>query len=506
MESWLRSLEKAQAANQPLSAFEEDEDPRAPGDLGKVILDEEEIFQVCDAFDTEATKRWKFQPTRRTFELDNGAHSRTGEAKNRSEMLRQRYWIVQQRLQRARDGIQGEKDLPLIAIESLVGSKGLKRIVGTVTQMEEGKWFLEDPKASIELDLSGLEEKDLQSGFFTEGCVCVAEGEVLHDRDAFLVHALKFGPAELAETTKRAFPSTDFFGSSLDHRLEERLLSFESKHEESNVNDSFLVISDAWLDDAKVWERLKQIIAVAASAPPFALVLMGNFASPTHVTSISNYIDSFEKLADMLVAAPEILKQSRIIFVPGPTDPTPSRDVLPSPSLAKPIRDAFEKRLKKGVSALKNVSKNRNISDSSQGHMASWPSVHFTSNPVRIRYCTKQLVFFREDVTNKLRRHCFLKPNVSEEEPLSDHLVRTICDQSHLCPLSINTKPVYWNYDHAMRLYPLPDFVRLENDSKITIFGNFVETFHPPFYIFKGFLPSSSLLTSDFLFFQDHNI
>lgn len=29
-------------------------------------------------------------------------------------------------------------------------------------------------------------------------------------------------------------------------------------------------------------------------------------------------------------------------------------------------------------------------------------------------------------------------------------------DQGHLCPGTSNV-PIYWNYDHALRLYPLPD-------------------------------------------------
>lgn len=454
LETWLRSLDKARAAHQSISGLDADSESQMSVDMAGVLLDEEEMFQICDAFDTEATKRWKFQPTRRTFELDNTSNSRTGEAKNRSDMLRQRYWVVHQRIQRLGGGMFGQKDLNLTAIESLVGSVGVKRILGTISQIEEGKWFLEDPKSSIELDFSELTAEDVQSGFFTEGSLCIAEGEVLNDRDAFVVRSLKFGPAESAEMTKRAFPSTDFFGANLDHRLEERLLKFE-ENTANDGNDSFLVVSDVWLDDAQVWERLRYVISGAASSPPFALVLMGNFASPTNARSLSTYIDGFEKLADLLAAAPELVRKTRLIFVPGPTDLTPSRDVLPSPALVKPIIDAFDKRLKRALAPLKAKS-----TKVESGDLPAWPSVHFTSNPTRIRYCTKQLVFFREEVTNKLRRHCFLRPSTAETEALSEHLVRTLCDQSHLCPLPVTVKPIYWNFDHAMRLYPLPDFVR----------------------------------------------
>ena len=31
--------------------------------------------------------------------------------------------------------------------------------------------------------------------------------------------------------------------------------------------------------------------------------------------------------------------------------------------------------------------------------------------------------------------------------------------QAHLSPLPLHVVPIYWNYDHVMRLYPLPDLV-----------------------------------------------
>lgn len=33
-------------------------------------------------------------------------------------------------------------------------------------------------------------------------------------------------------------------------------------------------------------------------------------------------------------------------------------------------------------------------------------------------------------------------------------------DQAHLCPLTDTTQPVFWEFDHALRLTPLPDVVR----------------------------------------------
>ena len=65
---------------------------------------------------------------------------------------------------------------------------------------------------------------------------------------------------------------------------------------------------------------------------------------------------------------------------------------------------------------------------------------------------------FRADSFSRLRRHALLPPSESES-PLRQ-LVTTMLDLGHLCPLPITVQPLYWDYDHAMRLYPLPDVVR----------------------------------------------
>jgi len=40
-------------------------------------------------------------------------------------------------------------------------------------------------------------------------------------------------------------------------------------------------------------------------------------------------------------------------------------------------------------------------------------------------------------------------------------LVQTILDQVHLSPLPLTTRPTLWEYDHALRLYPMPTAVIL---------------------------------------------
>jgi hypothetical protein len=44
-------------------------------------------------------------------------------------------------------------------------------------------------------------------------------------------------------------------------------------------------------------------------------------------------------------------------------------------------------------------------------------------------------------------------------------MATTILRQSHLCPLPLSIQPIYWEYDHALRLFPLPDAVIIGEDS-----------------------------------------
>jgi DNA polymerase epsilon subunit 2 len=60
-----------------------------------------------------------------------------------------------------------------------------------------------------------------------------------------------------------------------------------------------------------------------------------------------------------------------------------------------------------------------------------------------------------------MQRHLVLPPDLSEDSPqLVEQLVKSILDQGHLFPLPAHSKPIHWELDHAMRLFPLPQLVR----------------------------------------------
>ncbi|KAG5639271.1 hypothetical protein H0H81_004932 [Sphagnurus paluster] len=120
------------------------------------------------------------------------------------------------------------------------------------------------------------------------------------------------------------------------------------------------------------------------------------------------------------------------------------------------------------------------------------PKVHFTTNPCRIKFFDQEIVIFREDTMSRMLRNVVgVKPNVSSEH-LKRYLVQTILDQAHLSPLTINIQPTLPDYDHALRLYPLPTVLVLADKYdryKITYTGCHV--FNPGSFISNSFVFST---------------
>lgn len=100
------------------------------------------------------------------------------------------------------------------------------------------------------------------------------------------------------------------------------------------------------------------------------------------------------------------------------------------------------------------------LSDFFVSSLKKLPDVVFTTNPFRLRWCNVKMVFFRENLISKMGRHCLFPKLLTNDDP-PGMLVKTIMEQGHLCPMPQAVCPLYWNYDQAMYLYPIPDLVVL---------------------------------------------
>eukprot|EP00026_Physarum_polycephalum_P006927 Phypoly_transcript_06980.p1 GENE.Phypoly_transcript_06980~~Phypoly_transcript_06980.p1 ORF type:complete len:527 (+),score=94.26 Phypoly_transcript_06980:91-1671(+) len=394
---------------------------------------EVESLKVINAFDVP---HLRYNPHRRIFIPDEQKRPLHGDATAKADVFRERFTLIHQRLLLnphftapilPTGEAQSHEYYQLTPIESLIGSQGRKCVLGMITQLKEGQYYLEDLRSNVRLDLSNATQPS--GGMCCENSIVVAEGELIGD--VFRVDVLGLPPAELAETSKQAHGTgVDFFGAAPHPSLVADLKKYETTAEDNLI----VFVSDVWLDMPSVMEKLKTLFEGYKPMPPTAFVLMGNFTkSPLLAGDHMQLRTYFANLAALIASQPEIAHKSKFVLVPGPADPcgnvlnTVPRHPLPK-VFAQPLLDRLPN------------------------------SVTLATNPCRIRYCTQEIIVFRDDITNKMRRHCILEPK-DEEFGLSQHLVKTLCDQSHLCPLPLTVHPVYWNYDHALHIYPLPDLL-----------------------------------------------
>ena len=80
---------------------------------------------------------------------------------------------------------------------------------------------------------------------------------------------------------------------------------------------------------------------------------------------------------------------------------------------------------------------------------SKFPYVAFSSNPCRLRYFTKEIVLVRHH-NQLLETHSLLTP--LEEYDRTHHTIKTLLDQGHLSPLPLPSQPIYWQFDHSLRL------------------------------------------------------
>ena len=394
--------------------------------------DNDKFFNLIDAF---STPRFVYNADRSKFLLSTDVNpSLHGTSKDKAQMFCERYNIVKQRTMRhelftpstvASSGQKVSK-FELRTIEYLLGSSSVIEnviVLGMLIQMKEGLFWLEDPTGVVKLD---LEKALFHTGLYTENCLVLAEGD--YDDGVLSITALGFPPAEPASITRAHFGNLNFFGGPSNScvAVSEKLKQIEQENQDA----MFVFLSDVWLDQAKVMAKLKILFGGYAEMPPALFVLCGNFCSKPYGSNyLSRMKELFEDLANLIAEFPPLLESSRFVFVPGPQDPGPG-SILPRPPIPKSVSEQLCEKV---------------------------PFSMFTTNPCRIQYCTQEIIIIREDIINKMSRNCVHLPSDSESVPV--HYVKTLQTQAHICPLPLHVRPVYWAYDNALRVYPLPDLI-----------------------------------------------
>uniref|UniRef100_A0A8C8JP55 DNA polymerase epsilon subunit 2 n=1 Tax=Oncorhynchus tshawytscha TaxID=74940 RepID=A0A8C8JP55_ONCTS len=365
------------------------------------------VFNIIGAFDVPryiySTERKKFVPLNMTT---HSVPSLCGSARDKAELFRERYTLLQQRTHRhelftppviGAAAEEGRNKFQLQTVEALLGSTaklGEVIVLGMVTQLKEGKFYLEDPSGTVQLNLSKF-----HSGLYTESCFVLAEG--WYEDSVFHVNAFGFPPTEPSSTTRAYYGNVNFFGgpSTTSVKASAKLKQLEEENEDA----MFVVVSDVWLDSVEVLEKIHLMFSGYAAMPPTCFIFCGNFSSaPYGKTQIKSLKESLKVLAEAICEYPSIHNSSRFVFIP---------------------------ELKNKMAVI----------------------------PLLIQYCSQEIVVIREDLVNKMCRNCVRLPSSNLDIP--NHFVKTILSQGHLTPLPLYVSPVFWAYDYALRVYPVPDVI-----------------------------------------------
>jgi DNA polymerase epsilon subunit 2 len=326
-------------------------------------------------------------------------------------------------------------------VESLVGNLGKKLTFGLISSVQEDsskgrRWVIEDLHRTcpIDFDESTYSEWDYQ--LVTDGSFVLAEGEMR--MGTFHVSRIDVPEAitRLMSDERDEVPVQVFGGD-----ITQEQVNILRNAELDNPEGMYVVLSEVYLDSVRNWERLEKIFqGYEESRPPIAYIFMGSFCStpflPT-AESVRTYREGFERLQLMMRDIPNHkTRGTRFIFIPGPKDPGAQR--LPR----APLTDYLTA----------NIAKDN-------------PNVILATNPCRIRHFSRELVFFRHDVLKLLRRHEVVpmsdptEPGAPSPQHVRNQMARLLLDQAHLAPLPLQESNILWDFDHTLRLYPLPDAV-----------------------------------------------
>ncbi|KAI0832362.1 epsilon DNA polymerase [Trametes gibbosa] len=403
------------------------------------LLDPDSHLFVIDAF---AMPLWNWSTERSTFERAPGPLTSSGTADSRVMAMRNRLNVIKQCVLRndhfspsTLPSKDREKLLTLRSTKQLLGRAGDRFLLfGMLTHSKEGKLCLEDQDGLVELDFSQLDQPS--EGLFTEGCLALVEGDYTED-GTLLVIAIGHPPCESRETARSIFGHVDFLGKGATTLLEDKQSAARVQLELADLR--FFVLSDVWLDRTDTLDGLRKLFdnCMENSFIPKVIVLCGNFTSigipQGNGREVRRYQEYFDALADVIASYPLITRSTHFVMVPGPLDIT-LNSVLPR----RPLLSSFASRLKSRV-----------------------PNIYFATNPCRIKFFEQEIVVFREDLMSRMLRNLVgVKPDVKNDD-LKRYLVQTILDQSHLMPINVSIQPTLSEYDHALRLYPLPTAVVL---------------------------------------------
>ncbi|RHZ75887.1 hypothetical protein Glove_208g67 [Diversispora epigaea] len=448
-------LEKLKTVYHNLTCLENIENVKTvliDNDLMIDDMDPNEFLRVVNAFDMPS---WNYSNEKKGFIRKLDPLKKINPSKGCINI--ERFDLVYQRLKRWPGYLKqatgfNKIDNKLPTIKDLRGRTGqMFNIFGMLTLSKEGIYCIEDKDDILKLDLSEC----VFDGIHAEGNFVIVKGQYCNGQILKVIN-MENPPLECVDDTRREFGRIDFLGvpTSREDREDEMI----KKCEATWKHLFFAIISDVWLDKPETLKNLRKMLRGYQRVKmfPFVFVFIGNFLSEPFLYSDEcsmKYRAAFDKLGALIAEFPSIAKSSHFIFVPGNNDFN-FNGILPQ----RQISDLYTARLKRKL-----------------------PNAVFASNPCRIKYCSQELVVFREDIIHKFKRYSVEPSKLqNDQDCLEKKVIKNLLQQSHLNPLSSSLNSIAWDYDHTLRLYPVPDVLILADKYQnysfdIPIASNFIE-------------------------------
>ena len=267
-----------------------------------------EGIQILDAF---STPKLFYNSVRRTFNIVPHNTPLHGNAQDKAAIFRDRWNLLYQRLLRNElfspptitKGAAARKSYYQIThIESLIGSTGSKCIFGFLTQIEEGRWYIEDHNSHVRIDISNC---TITEGLFTENCIVLCEGVL--QNSVFVCSTMGFPPPERRQDTLNTFPLLASLGSTESATASQRT-QLDLKLRERK-DDMVVVLSDVHLDSPRVLSKLTVLFSAFEDSPPPLFVLLGNFTSKPYAPGVGRMAwlrKCYDDFADIIARFPHL--------------------------------------------------------------------------------------------------------------------------------------------------------------------------------------------------------
>lgn len=442
-------------------------------------------------------------------------------------------------------------------ISNLLGRSGTSHLLlGLLATTATGDLAITDLSGSVVLDLSIARPVPEDGAWFGPGMIVLIEGSYEEDgsnnsnlggaggvggqiKGKFIANTIAGPPAERRDSTLgtaskgnltsaqtsvgAGFGWVDFLGVGSEkaigtqmRRVQKQVLGATEPDSDSRLKRrKVAILGECHFDSPRTLEAIRAILASYNASGevedrPLSIVLMGNFVSAASMAGSTTgggsieYKEHFDALTSMLTEFPALLASTSLVFVPGDNDPWAS-SFSAGAAAAIPrerVPEIFTSRIKRAIAT---ANTDAGIKDRDVPGEAVW-----TSNPARMTLFgpTEELVFFRDDITGRLRRSAVTFASIHDEEdagpsgeetnvevqkeadredvePMeidiaiqeaTSHvpktgtttntnnadtatarkLVKTILDQSHLAPFPLASRPVLWDYGSSLNIYPLP--------------------------------------------------